>query len=73
MLAGTNVSDSVLRTLWMHRLPTNIQVILTTQKEVQLDQVADLADAITETTGPRVQGAQASTRVPTAVGTNNAV
>nr|XP_033324994.1 uncharacterized protein LOC117219737 [Megalopta genalis] len=46
-LAGTAVSDSVQRTLWMGRLPTNMQVILATQKDAELDKVADLADAIT--------------------------
>ncbi|XP_076380676.1 uncharacterized protein LOC143261933 [Megalopta genalis] len=54
-LAGNNVSDSVLRTLWMGRLPNSMQVILATQKDAEMDKVADLADAIAETMGPRTQ------------------
>lgn len=52
-LAGTTVADSVLRTLWLGRLPTNIQVILATQRDTDLDKVAELADAIAETLTPR--------------------
>ncbi|XP_076660499.1 uncharacterized protein LOC143363853 [Halictus rubicundus] len=52
-LAGTTAPDSVLRTLWVSRLPTNMQVILATQKDTELNKVADLADAIADTTTPR--------------------
>ncbi|XP_017797009.1 PREDICTED: uncharacterized protein LOC108570046 [Habropoda laboriosa] len=57
-LAGKTVTDSVLRTLWLGRLPTNIQVILATQKDVDLDKVAELADAVAETVTHRVQIAE---------------
>ncbi|XP_076246237.1 uncharacterized protein LOC143186447 [Calliopsis andreniformis] len=72
-LAGTTVSDSVLRTLWMGRLPTNMQIILATQKDVDLVKVADLADAIAETTGPRVHIAESAAPVgaPKATGQHN--
>ncbi|XP_078043788.1 uncharacterized protein LOC144473621 [Augochlora pura] len=59
-LAGNNVSDSILRTLWMSRLPSGMQVILATQKDTEMDKVVDLADAIAETMGPRIQVAEAS-------------
>ncbi|CAK9821233.1 hypothetical protein ANTPLA_LOCUS11223 [Anthophora plagiata] len=48
-LAGTCVSESLLRTLWLGRLPRNVQAILATQKDTALDKVAELADAITDT------------------------
>ncbi|XP_012148641.2 uncharacterized protein LOC105663574 [Megachile rotundata] len=60
MLAGTFMSDGVLRTLWMGRLPANMQVILATQRDTVLDKVAELADAIAETMTPRVQVAEAT-------------
>ncbi|XP_026668765.1 uncharacterized protein LOC113464226 [Ceratina calcarata] len=59
-LAGNAVSDAVLRTLWMGRLPTSMQVILATQKDVELNLVADLADAIADTLSPRTMIAEAA-------------
>ncbi|KAJ8981849.1 hypothetical protein NQ317_001812 [Molorchus minor] len=47
-LAGTAFSESVLRTLWMDRLPQSIRTVLVTQKNTPLDEVAELADAIAE-------------------------
>lgn len=47
-LGGTVVSENVIRTLWMSRLPTETQAILATQKGATLDTVADLADAIAD-------------------------
>ncbi|XP_017884306.1 uncharacterized protein LOC108627532, partial [Ceratina calcarata] len=51
---------SVLRTLWLGRLPSHMQVIVATQKYTDLDKVADLADAIADATGPRGQVAEAA-------------
>ncbi|CAK9821249.1 hypothetical protein ANTRET_LOCUS15 [Anthophora retusa] len=48
-LAGTCVSEPLMRTLWLGRLPSNIQAILATQQDTALDKVAELADAITDT------------------------
>ncbi|CAK9832697.1 hypothetical protein ANTRET_LOCUS9489 [Anthophora retusa] len=48
-LAGTCVSEPLLRTLWLGRLPSSIQAILATQQDTALDKVAELADAITDT------------------------
>nr|XP_033337658.1 uncharacterized protein LOC117226956 [Megalopta genalis] len=56
-LGGTAVSEEILRALWLGRLPASMQVILATQRDVELDRVADLADTIADTMGPR-------TRVP---------
>ncbi|XP_078051338.1 uncharacterized protein LOC144477487 [Augochlora pura] len=52
-LAGSTIADSVLRTLWVSRLPTCIQGILAIQRDVELDKVAELADAVAETLTPR--------------------
>ncbi|XP_046142065.1 uncharacterized protein LOC123987861 [Osmia bicornis bicornis] len=59
-LAGTCVSESLLRTLWLGRLPTNVQAILATQKDTALDKVAELADAILDTGPGRVSVAEAA-------------
>ena len=48
-LAGSYVTEPLLRTLWLGRLPANVQAILATQKDTVLDKVAVLADAIFET------------------------
>lgn len=52
-LAGSAVPDSMLRALWLGRLPGNVQAILASQKESSLDKVAELADAICESISPR--------------------
>ena len=49
-LAGTSVPDTLLRTLWMGRLPVQTQAILATQSETSLDSLAVLADKIHEIT-----------------------
>ncbi|XP_076389540.1 uncharacterized protein LOC143264774 [Megachile rotundata] len=59
-LAGTCVSESLLRTLWLGRLSANVQAILATQMETPLDKVAELADAITETIPSRPMVADAT-------------
>jgi len=51
-LAGPSVPSDFLRTLWKNRLPPNIQTIIATQKQVSLDDVAQLADKIAEVTPP---------------------
>ncbi|KMQ86112.1 hypothetical protein RF55_15001 [Lasius niger] len=43
-LAGTNVTDNMLRTLWLQRLPTRIQELLTVLDDVSLDKLAACAD-----------------------------
>ena len=43
-LAGANVTDNMLRTLWLQRLPTRIQELLTVLDDVSLDKLAACAD-----------------------------
>ncbi|XP_025263681.1 uncharacterized protein LOC112637690 [Camponotus floridanus] len=47
-LAGENVPDSLLRTLWLGRLPNQMQMILATCTEDRLNEVAEQADRIHE-------------------------
>lgn len=49
-LAEPGIPDSFLRALWMARLPATTQAILATQKDVDLDVTAELADSIADTT-----------------------
>lgn len=53
-LAGNTVPEEFLRTLWMGRLPTTVQAIVTAQTDSPLDKLADLADRISEAI-PRTQ------------------
>ena len=48
-LAGSSrLEDSILRTLWLQRLPTHVQQILQTQAHQPLDSQAAMADTICE-------------------------
>lgn len=47
-LGGNEVTDSLLRTLWMGRLPQHIQAIVASQPETSLDAAAVLADRVLE-------------------------
>lgn len=47
-LAGAAVPDSLIRTLWLGRLPAQTQVILATRKDDILEDVAEQADRIHE-------------------------
>ena len=49
-LAGDNIPDSLLRTLWLGRLPNQMQLILATRTEDRLNDVAEQADRIHEMT-----------------------
>lgn len=46
-LGGTNVKDDFLKTLWMQRLPSEMQAILSISSE-SLDNLAKMADKISE-------------------------
>lgn len=46
-LSGSRVSDALLKSLWLQRLPTQIQAILTTSTD-ELAQLASMADKINE-------------------------
>ncbi|XP_011883567.1 PREDICTED: uncharacterized protein LOC105570738 [Vollenhovia emeryi] len=62
-LAGNNVPDSLLRTLWLERLPQQAQMILATRTDDRLNDVAEQADRIHEMTNKAVV---ASTYTPSA-------
>lgn len=48
-LAGTTaMQDNLLKQLWLRRLPSNVQAILTVQSDVAVDKLADIADKIIE-------------------------
>ncbi|XP_032674655.1 uncharacterized protein LOC116845724 [Odontomachus brunneus] len=47
-LAGTIVPEQLLRTLWLGRLPAQMQVILATRAQDRLEEVAEQADRIQE-------------------------
>ncbi|XP_018376004.1 PREDICTED: uncharacterized protein LOC108769483 [Trachymyrmex cornetzi] len=50
-LAGIAVSEKLLRTLWLRRLPAQTQAILATRGEDNLNSVAEQADRIHEVSG----------------------
>lgn len=47
-LAGANVTDNMLRTLWMQRLPARVQELLAVLDDVSLDKLAACADKAVE-------------------------
>ncbi|XP_063369349.1 uncharacterized protein LOC134657716 [Cydia amplana] len=51
-LAGSAVPDALLRTMWLEQLPRPMQMVLATLAEQSLDKVADVADAIADSTTP---------------------
>lgn len=52
-LAGSaQVQDNLLRTLWLQRLPQQIQAILQIQSDLALDKLAELADKVAEVAPP---------------------
>lgn len=47
-LAGQNITENFLRTLWASRLPHNIQTVIASQSTATLESVAELADRVHE-------------------------
>lgn len=47
-LAGQQVTEDVLKTLWMQRLPNHVQIILSASQGVTPDKMAEIADKIIE-------------------------
>ncbi|XP_018322802.1 uncharacterized protein LOC108735362 [Agrilus planipennis] len=47
-LAGTTMPDNLLRTIWSSRLPLNVQAIIATMWDKDLDETAGAADCIME-------------------------
>lgn len=65
-LAGTSaaVSDSLLKQIWLQRLPTTASAILTSQTALELDALATLADRIVEVAPAPVPAVLAVTSKP---------
>ena len=55
-LAGPDVPDEFLKTLWTSRLPTHVQTALASQPNADLTSLSDLADAVSDivSTNPQV-------------------
>lgn len=47
-LAGANVPEDFVRTIWSSRLPTNLQTVLAAQPSKSLEVLSDLADKVSE-------------------------
>ncbi|XP_069357959.1 uncharacterized protein [Maniola hyperantus] len=54
-LAGAEFPDEYLHTIWISRLPINIQTVLAAQKSASLEEQAELADRIMDIAAPAVQ------------------
>lgn len=53
-LGAATIPDDLIKPLWLNRLPSTIQAILTVSIDTSLDKLAELADKINEST-PRGQ------------------
>lgn len=67
-LAGTAVQAEFLRSLWLNRLPSQMQAILCTQTDLSLEKQAEIADAIKETSSSPQLAATAAQTGSTASG-----
>ncbi|XP_063828955.1 uncharacterized protein LOC135078288 [Ostrinia nubilalis] len=45
-LAGPNIPEDFLRTIWTSRLPNNLQTVIASQMSLSLNELADLADRV---------------------------
>ncbi|XP_070519745.1 uncharacterized protein [Cardiocondyla obscurior] len=63
-LAGASVPKELLRTLWLSRLPSQLQVVLASRHKDPLNEVAEQADKIVEISGNTVTVAATSQQVP---------
>lgn len=55
-LAGPNMPDNFVRTIWSSRLPQHIQAIIASQVDViPLDKLAELADKVNDISSPNMQ------------------
>lgn len=66
-LAGSNVPEDFLRTIWSSRLPSNIQTLLASQPHSSLEALADLADRVQDIVLPPRQVAATSSSTPGSV------
>lgn len=67
-LAGPNVPDDFLRTIWVSRLPHGIQTVLAGQPgAASLEDLADLADRVNDLASPTPKVAAVNDAVPSSV------
>ncbi|XP_026325058.1 uncharacterized protein LOC113234046 [Hyposmocoma kahamanoa] len=62
-LSGNLTDETILRELFLQRLPRTVQAILTAQSELSLEKIAELADKILEVT-PSSTGIMCATAPP---------
>lgn len=63
-LAGQQIPDEFLQTIWTSRLPRNIQAVLAVQLNASLEVLADLADRVQDIAAPSPQVASTSHATP---------
>ena len=61
LLNGQPLGDSFFRQLFLQRLPQQVQTALAACQSATLEELAETADAVIETFGPRVSSLQATT------------
>lgn len=66
-LANTAIPEQLLRTLWIGRLPSQLQAILATRSADNLEEVADQADRIYEVTHRAVASIQATSETNSSI------
>ena len=57
-IVTTRASDQIIHTIWISRLPTQTQAILTPQKNLELNQLTDITNAIAKTSKQHTYVAQ---------------
>ncbi|XP_018575866.1 uncharacterized protein LOC108914524 [Anoplophora glabripennis] len=62
-LAGAAFPEEVLQTLWLGRLPKQVQVLLAGHKDLSLDKRAEIADSVADVYGPHAEVSEATTGV----------
>lgn len=69
-LAGASpINENILRTLWLQRLPSNVQQILKVKPNLSLDDTADIADSIMQVNPPTPSFAVHAATAPPALRT----
>lgn len=63
-LAGPDVPEDFLKTIWTSRLPSSTQSIIASQSKASLEEIAELADRVHDIVSPSPQVAAASAAFP---------
>lgn len=58
-LAGPNIPDEFLLSIWTSRLPNNVQFIIASKPNDSLEELSDLADRVYDVATPQVAAASA--------------